>query len=87
MQMNPGPYRPLYLLWGLHVGGVNEPPLARGQSVLRLLPKVLLAARMWNPCGHPPRERTVPVRQKTRQKTNFSIQLPRGAHHTLQLKC
>ena len=31
-QMNPGPYRPLYL-WGLHVGRlqtINEPPPAKG---------------------------------------------------------
>jgi hypothetical protein len=27
--MNPGPYRPLYL-WGWLVGGINEPPPAKG---------------------------------------------------------
>jgi hypothetical protein len=87
MQMNPGPYRPLYLLWVLHVGGVNEPPLARGQSVLRLLPKVLLAARMWNPCGRPPRERTAYSPGETKDKAKDQLfytctAAPRGSPYS-----
>ena len=34
MLMNPGPYWPLYL-WGPHVGGIDEPPPAKGDFANR----------------------------------------------------